>query len=182
MVTWFIEDDTLGIREINAPDVNTRKNFWNFIQLHEGHRKYFKIPDYLPHEIQTYPYLKEPRIKKTEIYSNSMLRIVNIEKTLNKLIYPNISETLFINIKDGFCKWNSGMWSLKIQNTKGIVVKSDESIADITLDIKGLAQLIAGHRNTKELVEQNFIKGKQEFLDKLDLIFPKNWYVVRDFF
>ena len=182
LVTWFIEENILGIREMFAPDVKTRKVFWNFIQLHEGHRKYFKILDFQPHEIQTYPYLNEPRVKKAEYNSNSMLRIINIEQTLNKLHYPNITTDIFLDIRDDFCTWNSGIWHLTIKDSKGIVEKSNKTNVDLSIEIKGLAQLIAGFRNSKELTEQELIDGKKEDLDKIDLIFPKDWFIVRDWF
>ena len=111
-----------------------------------------------------------------------MLRIISIENTLSKLLYPNISETVTFDINYDSCIWNSGIWVLKIQDKKGKIEKSDDGIADVSLDVKGLTQLLASHRNAKELVEQGLAEGKQENFDKLDFIFPNERFIVRDWF
>ena len=182
LVTWFVEDETIGIREIIALDIQTRKNLWNFISLHEGHRNLFKIPDYLPHSIQTYPYLKEPRVKKVEIIPNAMLRIVDIQKTLSNLQYANISESITFTLIDPDCEWNNKTWYLSVDNGKGAISENSKENVELKLDIKGLAQLIAGFRNTTELAEQQWIKGNLNAYMKLDRIFPKDFFIVRDFF
>ena len=111
-----------------------------------------------------------------------MLRIVNIEKTLSQLIYPDISESICFQLKDEFCEWNDQIWDLNIIGRSGKISKSQGNSSDISIDIKGLTQLIAGHRNTTELIEQGYLSGNSEELKKFDKIFPKDWFIVRDFF
>lgn len=182
LVTWFVEKDTIGIREFIAPDVLTRQNLWNFIQLHAGHREKFKIPTYLPASLQIYPYVKEPRLDKVEILANSMLRIINVEDTLSKITYPTIVESVVFKIQDESFDWNNNSYQLSINNGEGAVKKVDNYSAKFNLDIKGLAQLLAGFRNTSELVEQQWLEGDKEEYSKLDNIFPKDYFIVRDFF
>lgn len=182
IVVWFVEKDTLGIREFIAPDIQTRKNLWNFIKLHEGHKKYFTILDYLSHTIQTYPYIKEPRVKKVEITPNAMLRIINVEETLLKVQYPSITESITIRVHDELCDWNTRTWDMSITQGKVTITETEKIEAEVNIDIMGLAQLIAGFRNTTELEEQELISGNKDSYDKLDKIFPKDWFIVRDFF
>ena len=182
LAIWYIEDDTLGIRELIAPDIKTRKNLWNFIRLHEGHKRYFKISDYVPHEVQTYPYIKEPRVKKIEILPSAMLRIIDVQETLSKIKYNDNTESLVMAVKDPLCEWNNKTWRLSIEHGKGTVTESENLSPEVEIDIKGLAQLLSGFRNTIELEEQEWIKGTKESFKKIDRIFSKDHFIVRDFF
>ena len=182
LAIWFVEDDTLGIREFIAPDIKTRKTLWNFIRLHEGNKRYFKISDYIPHEVQTYPYIKEPRVKKIEILPSAMLRIIDVQETLSKINYSDITESVVMAVKDPLCEWNNKIWSLSLDHGKGTVIENENLDAEVEIEIKGLAQLIAGFRNSSELEEQEWIKGSKESYKKVDKIFPKEYFIVRDFF
>ena len=182
IVIWFVEEDTMGIREFVSLDMETRQTLWNFVARQEGHRKYFKIIDYHPHSIQTYPYLKEPRVYKSEFRPNSMLRIVDVRRLLEGLTYPPIIDSVEFRILDDMCNWNEGPWQLRIENIKGRLLQISTSTSDVILDIKGLAQLVAGYKTTDELKEQALVKGDAIEISKFDSIFPKNPFILRDFF
>ncbi|MHA1990368.1 MAG: GNAT family N-acetyltransferase [Candidatus Hodarchaeales archaeon] len=182
IVLRFNDDETIAIREMIAPDIQTRQNLWNFLSLHKDHRKYFKITDYFPHSIQSYPYINEPREITHKFIANSMLRIINLQDVLKNIVYPKTTESIDFELVDNPCKWNNGCWNLTIENGKGKISAIDEKDPIAKIEIKGLTLLLAGFRNTSELLENNFISGSSDDLKKLDRIFPKDWFVVRDWY
>ncbi|MHA1983465.1 MAG: GNAT family N-acetyltransferase [Candidatus Hodarchaeales archaeon] len=182
IVLRFNDEETISVREVIALDKQTRQNLWNFISLHKDQRKYYKISDYYPHSIQSYPYIKEPREISHKVIANSMLRIVNVQDVLENIAYPNNTESIDFELNDEICKWNNGCWNLTVEKGIGKIKKIDKTGLNTKIDNKGLALLLAGFRNTTELLEQNYISGYIEDLKKIDRIFPKEWFIVRDWF
>ena len=182
IVLRFNDKETIEIREFIAPDIETRQNLWNFLFLHKEHRRFFKMPDYFPHEIQTYPYINEPKVEARQLIPNSMLRILNVQDVLTKIKYPYINESIEFSLVDNLCNWNQGFWSLTIFKGLSTLKKIDKKELMMEITIAGLALLLSGFRNTTEIKESGFITGTQEDLKKVDSIFPKGWYIVRDWF
>ena len=176
------KDNTLLVREWIALDNITKQAIWNFIALHKDQRKFFRIPNYGPAIQSFYPYLNLQHVEKYDYRPNSMFRVVDIGKLLPYLRYPEeVTEHIEFRVIDNICPWNEGPWNLDIQDRNG-VLKSVSSSPSLTLDCKGLAQLIAGFCSSEDLLAMELLSGSPKEIKKLDKIFPKEYHLLRDFF
>ena len=176
------KDNILLVREWIALDNTTRQAIWNFIAVHTDQRKFFRIPNYGPPVQTFYPYLKSPRVEKYDYVPNSMFRIIDIQKLLPNINYPeDITEHLEFQLRDKTCPWNERFWSLDIENQRG-TLRALSSATSVVLDCKALAQFVVGFRSSEDLIASELLSGNSNEIKKLDKIFPKEFHLLRDFF
>ena len=128
--------------------------------------------------------LKTPRIERRIIGDNSQLRIIDVKTVLENLKYPLDNFSITFRIKDEFCSWNNGVFNIKSKE-KEINVEfhepSNESV-DIEIKIGHLAQLLAGFRSTKDLLDFGFISVYNNKIELLEDLFPLTNNYLHDFF
>ncbi|MFX1418835.1 MAG: enhanced intracellular survival protein Eis [Promethearchaeota archaeon] len=154
----------------------------NFLWTHRDQREY--ITGYFPVNENIIDHLTTSRILEREIVGNSLLRIINVGTVLKNLEYPLDDFSIIFHIHDKFCSWNNGFFELTSKNREiNIEFKEkSEKSADIDINISYLAQLLAGFRTVKELLEFSFISINQEKLEILQNLFPKMNNYFNDFF
>lgn len=154
----------------------------NFLWTHRDQRKY--IAGYFPVNENMIDLLTTSRILDRKIVGNSLLRIINVEAVFKNLEYPLDNFSILWHIHDKFCPWNNGFFNLTSKDeTINVEFKeSSEKSADIEVDISYLAQLLAGFRTVKELLEFGFISINQEKFEIVQNLFPKMNNYFNDFF
>ncbi|MFX0115696.1 MAG: enhanced intracellular survival protein Eis [Candidatus Hodarchaeota archaeon] len=172
-------EQTIYLAEIFWVDRETRQALFNFLKAHADHRKYvlFGSPD---HDIMSY--VSNPRVKQTDIFAGSMIRIIDVETVLQAFSYPNIGdESLILQIQDPNCKWNEKSISLCLENEK-VTISETSQPADVKVEIGALSQMVVGYRTASQLHNSWDIECSQDMLAMLDQLFPRQNNFMRDFF
>ncbi len=169
----------IEVREMITFDPETKQALLNFLANHDSQRKYIK---FAPLDSNYLLYMKSPDIKEKRHLSNSMFRIIDLEKLLPKLSYlDSLVENVCFTIKDTGCPWNNKNFELQIKNGQcqvNLVPKE----AKLHLTINTLSQIIFGIYSTAELAEVGKIDGDLTEARKLSQIFPKQPATLRDYF
>ncbi|MHA2283120.1 MAG: GNAT family N-acetyltransferase [Promethearchaeota archaeon] len=175
-------DKTIVIQEAFWLDQTAKQTIFNFLWSHRDQRKY--IGGFFSKNENIIDLLRTPRIKSRHIFDNSLLRIIDVKTVLENLEYPLDNFSIVFLITDEFCPWNHGFFTLTSKE-KQINVKFDESLgksADIEIEIGYLAQLLAGFRTVKNLLEFRFISVNDEKIELLQDLFPLTNNYLHDFF
>ena len=159
-----------------------KQTIFNFLWTHRDQRKY--IAGYFPVNENIIDLLITSRILDRKIVGNSLLRILNVKTVLKNLEYPLNNFSISFHIHDNCCLWNNGFFNLtSIDGNINVEFKEkSEKPADIELDISYLAQLLAGFRTVKELLEFGFISINHEKFEVVQNLFPKTNNYFNDFF
>lgn len=175
-------EKTIVIQESFWLDQKAKQTIFNFLWSHRDQRKY--IGGVFSANENIIDLLKTPRIKSRRVMDNSLLRIIDIKTVLGNLRYPLDDFSIIFHIHDEFCPWNNGFFILTSEE-KEINVEfhdSSEKKADATIDVSYLAQLLAGFRTVKDLLEFGFISVNYEKLELLQDLFPLTNNYFHDFF
>ncbi len=177
----FISTPYINVREMVFFDSETKQAFLNFLANHDSQREYFKI---VPFDRNYLPYLKSPRIKENLEIPNSMIRIIDVERLLPLLNYPNdIEKEITLDIVDSAdqCPWNNKEFTLKIEKGRLSLIETPSSNY-LRLGIKAFSQIVIGFHDPFELAEVGEIEGSPHSVDILASIFPKQMVTLRDYF
>ena len=180
---WLVHPErTIVIREAFWFDQTAKQTIFNFLWSHRDQRRY--VGGLFSAQENIIDLLKTPRIKRRFVFDNSLLRVINVKTVLENLKYPLANFSVSFRIHDKFCPWNDGIFVItsKDGDIKVKFNESVESIVDIDIDISYFAQLVAGFRTVKDLLEFNFITVKDESIQLLQNLFPKTNNYFRDFF
>jgi predicted acetyltransferase len=112
------------------------------------------------------------------------LRIIDVKTVLENLEYLIDNFSLTFHITDEFCPWNKGFFTLTSKEKKIHVAynESSEKSVDVEIDIGYLAQLLAGFRTVKDLLEFDFISVSEGKIELLQDLFPLTNNYLHDFF
>ncbi len=104
-----------------------------------------------------------PALFGASLHPSAMARIVNVPDALSAGL-GDVS----LYVTDDFFPENSGVYI----EENGIVQKTD-SKPDVTIDIGSLTQLVLGFCSCKELKKAGRLTGKNDAINKLDVLYPK---------
>ncbi|MHA1988485.1 MAG: GNAT family N-acetyltransferase [Promethearchaeota archaeon] len=175
-------EKTIVIQESFWLDQTAKQTIFNFLWGHRDQRKY--IAGFFSKNENIIDHLMTPRITSRRIFDNSLLRIIDVKTVLENLEYLVDDFSMIFHITDTFCPWNNGYFTL-ISKEKEIYVEYHESLdksADVKIDISYLAQLLAGFRTAKDLLEFDFISVNSRKLELLQELFPLTNNYLHDFF
>ena len=189
-VSGFIGDEirvepperTIVVQEAFWLDHTAKQTIFNFLYAHRDQREY--IAGAFPVNEVVIDLLITPRILKRKTIDNSLLRIIDIKTVLENLTFPIEDFSISFKIYDEFCPWNNGIFTLTSENNI-IMIKFNEISeisADIEIDVSYFAQLIAGFRTIKELLDFDFISINYEHLKLMQKMFPTRNNYFFDFF
>ncbi|MHA2122456.1 MAG: GNAT family N-acetyltransferase [Promethearchaeota archaeon] len=180
---WLIHPErTIVIQEAFWLDQTAKQTIFNFLWSHRDQRRY--VGGIFPAQENIIDLLKTPRIKRRYIFDNSLLRVINVKTVLENIEYPLENFSISIQIHDKFCPWNNGSFVLTSKD-KEVNVEfngSTQVTADIEIDVSYFAQLVAGFRTVKDLLEFSFITINEERFELLQTLFPKTNNYLHDFF
>ncbi|NPD89839.1 MAG: GNAT family N-acetyltransferase [Asgard group archaeon] len=154
-------------------DIETKKSILSFLKNFESDISEIKIT--LPYEEEMLIYLKEFNTIHSIANWPAMIRIINLKKIIEKMIFQkNVEKSLLVEIKDSFIPENEGLWNFKIKAGKCNAQKISKEDVDeeqiLGLTINQLSQIIVGVASVKSLTELESGKTPDEWLD--NLIFP----------
>jgi predicted acetyltransferase len=165
-------EKTIWIQETFWLDQTAKQTIFNFLWSHRDQRKYI-VGGFSANE-NIIDLLKTPRIKNIYVFDNSLLRIIDVKTVLENLKYHRDEFSVVFHVKDKFCPWNNGFFTLTSEEKK-INVKFEELLekkGDVEIEIKYLAQLLAGFRTISDLLEFSFITVNKEKIELLQELFP----------
>ena len=114
----------------------------------------------------------------------SQFRIIDVKAVLENFRYPFQDFTIRFQILDELCPWNNGFFTLSSED-RDITVTFSESLevpVDVKIDIRYLAQMLAGFRTVKDLSDFGFISVDNEKIEILQNLFPLTNNYLHDFF
>ena len=179
--THWDKENFIEVSELVTEDPQTKQAFLTFLANHDSQRKHIKMA---PYDSNYRLYLKDPSIKEKKEISNSMFRIIDVEKLLSVIKYPDsLNEEITIQIIDPEtqCPWNNKKFHLLVKNGQSQITSIEEN-AEIELSIKSLSQIVFGIYTPTELAEVDEVKGSTISLQKLESFFPKQYATLRDYF
>lgn len=103
-------------------------------------------------------------------------RIVDVKGALKQLPYQHDGKVT-LKTEDPLADWNSGTFTLTVQNGQADVVRDDQAQAEAILPIGTLALLAFGAMDVDDLVFNEKLSGTDQALQTLQELFPteKNW-------
>ncbi|MEI6578569.1 MAG: GNAT family N-acetyltransferase, partial [Eubacteriales bacterium] len=144
------KENDIDVMELVWDSLEGLKGILGF--LHKFYPYYSNFTGLLPEFIDFELLISEPFKVATEIKAKGMNRIVDVEKVLASLKYPEKSGQFTIRVNDDFCEWNTGTFWIAWENEKVEVVKKDLP-ADLTCGIQVLSQLVTGYASLEDLQE-----------------------------
>ncbi|MHA2038911.1 MAG: GNAT family N-acetyltransferase [Promethearchaeota archaeon] len=175
-------EKTIVIQESFWLDQTAKQTIFNFLWSHRDQRKY--IAGFFSKNDNIIDHLKTPRITSRRVFDNSLLRIIDAKTVLENLEYPLDNFSVIFEVTDEFCSWNAGFFILTSKEKEIHVEyhKSSNKSADIRIDISYLAQMLAGFRTVKDLLDFEFISVKSDKISLLQEIFPLTNNYLHNFF
>ncbi|MHA1931268.1 MAG: GNAT family N-acetyltransferase [Promethearchaeota archaeon] len=175
-------EKTIVIQETFWLDQTAKQTIFNFLWSHRDQRKY--IGGIFSKNENIIDLLRTPRIKSRYIFDNSLLRIIDVKTVLENLEYPLDDFSIHFHISDKFCPWNNGFFTLtsKVKEINVEYHESSEKSVDIEIKIDYLAQLLAGFRTVKDLLDFGFISVNNQKIGLLQDLFPLTNNYLHDFF
>lgn len=103
-------------------------------------------------------------------------RIVDVKGALKQLPYQHDGKVT-LKTEDPLAGWNSGTFTLTVQNGRADVVRDDQAQAEAAMPIGTLALLAFGAMDVDDLVFNEKLSGTDQALQTLQKLFPteKNW-------
>ncbi len=182
-VEWLKHPEkTIVIQETFWLDQKAKQTIFNFLWSHRDQRKY--VAGVFSTNENIIDLLRTPRIKSRKIIVNSLLRIIDVKNVLENLKYPLENFSITFHIHDEFCPWNNGFFTLTSKEKEVNVEfkESSKESVDREIDIGYFAQLVAGFRTVRDLLEFGFISVNHEKLELLEKLFPKTNNYLHNFF
>ncbi|MBN1329470.1 MAG: GNAT family N-acetyltransferase [Candidatus Heimdallarchaeota archaeon] len=167
-----IWDSALDINETLATTRDAFLTILDFIKKHTDQTAEFhwKVID----DELTFINFIEKYAAKVEIRPATMYRIIDVQKALEVLDYPQtIDDSISLRIYDKYADWNNGYFKLTINKGKAICQKIDETEADLEIDINSFTQLFMGYKTIQQLIFSTSTKAKEEKIAIINTILPK---------
>ena len=154
-------------------DLETKKAIFAFLRKYEADIGEISLT--IPYEEEILGYLNDIKDKHKYAQWPAMVRILNLKKTIENLIFPSdIDINLYTKIKDEIIKENEGLWLFRISNGKCLAEKiNQETIPDeeiLNVDINQITQIIVGYSKVENIFETSKEKIPKVWLN--EEIFP----------
>jgi predicted acetyltransferase len=126
----------------------------------------FEIKHSTPRGDLLHPYLRSSYVK-AEVEPEFMLRLVDVEGAL-KLLDRTVERPLVLEVSDGVIEGNAGSYTVG----SGEVIRGAEAEARVALDVRQLAQLLAGYLPAHQLARHGLVEANSpEALELLEALF-----------
>lgn len=149
-------------------DIEAKKTIFAFLRNFEADIRHIFIK--IPYEEEMESYLINSVGDHKFNQWPGMVRILDVKKCLEKLIYPpTINTELYFKLKDDIITENTGVWKLNIKDTKCSAQKvnenSIESINVLDFTINQLTQVFIGKSRIERIFELELSKVPKEWLN-----------------
>ncbi len=105
--------------------------------------------------------LVEPRLLNASLRDGIMARLVTVEDVLATRPYASETELRF-DLRDTFCEWNAGRWSVATSAEGGAVSRLNGADVDFTLTPDTLASLVFGRYTASEAHRAGLLEGVRD--------------------
>lgn len=152
------KDENIVIKELLFKDKDTLESLLSILY---GYKDYYKkIEIILPENIYLEDYLKSEKNIKKVLKNKVQVRVVCVEKTLEKLCERlKDDEEILIYIQDRYIEKNNGVFKINKHEVKKVTEEFD-----LSMDIGDLAILAYGFRdyNSLKKIESFYLKNKDK--------------------
>jgi predicted acetyltransferase len=108
------------------------------------------------------------------LYRPTMFRVVDVSRALGPFVPAGVS----LRVVDPLAPWNDGVWRLDDR-----IERRDQALADVTVPVESLAQLVMGQRSARHLCADGLLESSSAgSIEILDRCFPSRPVVCMDFF
>lgn len=171
-------EDILTAEEFVFLNVNALIKMLGFVYNYAG--RYPKFRFTAPSFINFKLLAEEPYDVKTNSICFGMTRVVNVVRALETIDLDGTVKEVNIAVKDDFLSFNNGVFSIKSENGK-TTVKKTENEPDFFCDVRTLSQLLTGYVSLKEAVYMGLAAVKSD-IKGLDKFFTKGLPCIYDEF
>ncbi|TFG29024.1 GNAT family N-acetyltransferase [Candidatus Thorarchaeota archaeon] len=133
-----------------------------------------KITWYTDYQTPVRHYFSDYSTTESHVLGSMMMRVIDFEEYCRSIKIPEeVTETVIIEIKDQFCSWNTGTYTL-IPNNGGLDVERVNQESDIKLNAFQLSKVISGVSPATLLRSLGDINCSKETAENLEAIFPED--------
>jgi predicted acetyltransferase len=156
---------SVQMQELIADEVDSLREMWRFILSIDLVSKAKGRYALLPIDSPLWTILDEPRRLQATLTDALWLRVVDVKAALEGRAYEGSGRISF-ELRDDFCEWNSGTWSLTVSEGRGSLEKTDRS-ADLALDASTLANIYLGTFTFAQMKRAGRVTGDIATADNL---------------
>lgn len=170
-IIYFINGDTLFVREILYKNIKSLESMLKFIYNHNTQCKNITIMTPIIDKIRYI--LPNPRNNNINIKPFMMGRIINLEGFLSNLDTEVVeSEKITLDVIDNQIEENNGCFEIYIKDNKVNIEKTNKK-PQLTLSINSLSQLAFSYLNLEEVIFLNNLEVEDICKNVLNNIFIK---------
>lgn len=153
-VVYDVEESDGGRRmdvaELCAVDHEARLALVRFCRYHDSQVDEVEFDG--PPEASLQDLVADPRAVDVEIDPGAMLRIVDVERALGALAYPDGERAVELAVADDLASWNDGRFRLRVADGRGTCERIEEGASrpDARVGIGTLSALAAGYYSVEE--------------------------------
>lgn len=164
----------IHVRDMAALTPEAARTLWAFLY---GHRAFVRnVFWYGPACDPLLCLPEESRYVETLNEERWMLRIVNVEKTLEQRGYlPDVDAELNLEIEDDLIEENNGKYILRVSEGHGQVERGGQG--DLKMHVRGLAALFSSFLPARTLRMTGWLEGEESALLQAEQVFagPQPW-------
>ena len=129
-------------------------------------------------EVPIREFVKDRFTLKVKRVGGFMIRVIDFVKFCEMITVPKeASQSVKIEIKDKFCKWNNGIWNLEPHKGKLHITETTQN-ADLSISDLLLSRVVSGLTPAKTLRTVGLIDCSIETAVNLETLFPKESFYV----
>jgi predicted acetyltransferase len=112
----------------------------------------------LPLDDPLFHHVQEPRLLNLTLSDGALMRIVDLQAALEGRGYDGAGR-LTLDISDSECPWNSGTWTLSVEDGRGCV-RSGGNGSALRMAPRALAMLVAGSQTASSLARLGLLQAE----------------------
>ncbi|MCL2610086.1 MAG: GNAT family N-acetyltransferase [Defluviitaleaceae bacterium] len=177
---YWLENETLYVKEIIYLNQEARHGLWNFIGAHFSMINEVRGKIY---EDQAIAFLLDDSEITETIKPYYMARIVDVQSFLTLYPFKDTSRPFHFIVEDDLLEWNNGVFSVYFNEEESATVSRKEALGKpVKLNINTLTTMLMSYRSPTYLCEIGRIETDNATLKILEKIIPSEEAYFSDFF
>ena len=177
---YWIENDTLFLKELIYLNQEARSGLWNFISAHHS----------MIHQLKGHVYMNEPLaflLEDSQIVETIepyyMARIVDVGRVLAQYPYHDQIIPFHFVVSDPVADWNNGIFGVAATDEEKVAEIRREAIGEpVVLDIQTLTTLLMSYKSPAYLHKIGRLKTDTATLRVLEKLIPGEQPYFSDYF
>ncbi|WP_254537806.1 GNAT family N-acetyltransferase [Halomarina litorea] len=153
-LVYDVQDDdeaegrTMRVNELCAADHEARLELLRFCRYHDSQVKRVRL--YGPVDTTLQDLVSDPRGVEVEVKPGPMSRLVDVERALDALSYPEeATGTVTLAVGDDLVEWNDGTFRLAVEDGRATCERTDGA-PDVRVDVGTLSQVAVGYHAVED--------------------------------